>query len=137
MKKKHVHKNITKGISINWRAVWYSVLVWVIAVVISSVVILPWYYLVLPIVVFWTTVVYFRGGERTFKRGLWIALFWFAIVAVLDVLEIIGPYYKNAVFYFSDFRIWLKYVLILLIPVVYGLIGEGRKVKKPRVVFPA
>ncbi len=133
MKKKLIHKNFeTNNLSfqVNWRAMWYSVLVWLMAIVISSFVILPWYYLVLPFVVFWTTVIYFRSGETTFKRGIWIALFWFAIVGALDFLEIIGPYYKNAILYFSDFRNWLKYVLILLIPVLYGLVQENIKLKR-------
>ena len=120
-------KSIYKKFKINWRAIWYSVLVWILAIVVSSLVILPWYYLVLPFVVFWTTVVYFRSGDKNFERGLWIALFWFAAVGTLDILEIIGPYYKNATFYFSDFRNWLKYVLILLIPAIYGLVQENKK----------
>ena len=114
---------------VNWRAMWYSVLVWLLAIIVSSLVILPWYYLVLPFVVFWTTVIYFKNGDKTFEKGLFIALFWFAIVVVLDILEVMGPYYKNAALYFSDFRNWLKYVLILLIPVIYGLIKENTKIQ--------
>ena len=123
-------KSTYTKIKINWRAMWYSVLVWLLAVVVSSLVILPWYYLVLPFAVFWTTVIYFRSGDKSFERGLWIALFWFAIVAGLDILEIIGPYYRDVTLYFSDFRNWIKYVLILLIPAIYGLVQENIKLKK-------
>ena len=132
MKKKSAYTkfNTPNKFRLNWRAMWYSVLVWLLAIIVSSLVILPWYYLVLPFAVFWTTVIYFRSGDKTFARGLWIAIFWFTIVAGLDFLEIIGPYYKNAVLYFSDFRNWLKYILILLIPVIYGLIQENIKLKK-------
>ena len=49
-----------------------------------------------------------------------------------DFLEIIGPYYSNAQLYFSDFRNWLKYPLILLIPVIYSLILETRNLKKKK-----
>jgi len=104
--------------------------IWLAAIVVGGFVILPWYYLVLPLVVFWTTIVYFHNSDKTLRAGLWCSLFWFFAVGLLDVLEIFGPYYSNASLYFSDFRNWLKYPLILLVPVIYSLILESRIVKK-------
>lgn len=115
---------------INWRAVWYSVIVWLLAIVVSGFVILPWYYLVLPFVVFWTTVIYFRNGDKTLARGIWIGLFWFFAAILLDAFEIVGPYYKNISLYYLDLRNFLKYPLILLIPVLYGLVWENINLKK-------
>lgn len=118
----------TSKLQLNWRATWYSVMVWFLAVIISGFVIIPWYYLALPLVVFWTTVIYFKNGEKTFMRGIRIALFWFCVVGILDFLEIVGPNLKNILLYISDFRNWIKYIFILLIPVIYGLVLENRKV---------
>ena len=129
-KKKNAKLKFKKVGLINWRAAWYSVTVWFLGVIVWGFVILPWYYLVLPLVVFWTTVVYFKNGEMSFKRGIIIALFWFCAVGALDFLEIVGPNYKNLLLYVSDFRNWIKYILILLIPVIYGLILENRKIAK-------
>ncbi len=94
--------------------------------VVAGIVALPWFYLVLPLVVFWTTAVYFRRAERTLYSGLTLALFWFTVVAGLGFLEIIGPYYRNVVFYFSDVRNVVLYPMVLLIPVIYVLVSEGK-----------
>lgn len=129
---------------VNWRITWYSVLVWFLAIVVSGFVILPWFYFVMPMVIFFSTIFYFkkpvmeifesrkrkRQADRIFALGLWVALFWFAIMVVLNILEIIGPYYANVLFYFSDFRNWFLYPLILLIPVVYSLILENARFLK-------
>ena len=115
---------------LDWRIVWYSVVVWILGIIIGGFVLLPWFYLALPITIFGLTFFYFRNSEKTLKMGLWVSLFWFLIVAILDFLEIIGPYYFRVSFYFSDFRNWLKYPLILLIPVVYSLILEAANPKK-------
>lgn len=114
----------------NWRMTWYSVLIWLLAIVVGGFVILPWFYLVLPFVVFWLTIIYFRKEEKSLKMGLLISLFWFSTILILDILELAGPYYANLGLYFSDSRNWLKYSLILLLPVIYCLILENRKVKK-------
>jgi len=114
----------------SWRIVWYSVLVWLFSILAAGFVILPWFYLVLPIIVFWTTVYYFRRGEKTLKRGLWVSLFWFSIVAFLSFLEIIGPYYHNVSLYFSDLRNWFLLPLSLLMPFIYTLILENGKLKR-------
>ena len=126
---------------VNWRITWYSVLVWFLAVVVSGFVILPWFYFVMPVVIFFSTIFYFkkpamevfeakkrkRQADRIFALGLWVSIFWFAIMVILNTLEIIGLYYSNVLFYFSDFRNWFLYPLILLIPVVYSLILENAR----------
>lgn len=121
---------------------WYSVLIWLLAIIISSVVIIPWFYLVLAVVILITTILYFkiinplqikRGRrkinerDRIFAYGLIVALFWFVIVSFLKFLEIVGFYYFDVTLYFSDFRNWYLYALILLIPVIYSLILENTK----------
>lgn len=115
---------------VNWRDTWYSVVIWLLAILVGGFVALPWYYLVLPLVVFWTTIIYFGKSAKTLNVGLWCSIFWFFAVAILDFLEIIGPYYSNAQLYFSDSRNWLKYPIILLIPVIYSMILESRKLAK-------
>jgi len=115
-----------------WRAIWYSVLIWLLANIFDGFVILPWYYLVLPILIFWTTVYYFRKSKRTLSAGLWISLFWFFVILALNFLEFIGPYYANFDFYFSDFRNWFLYPLVLLIPVIYCLVWENTKKKSSK-----
>lgn len=117
-------------LEVNWRIVWYSVLIWFLAIVLSGFIILPWYYLALPIGVFLMTIFYFKKSEKTIKSGLWISLLWFTVISFLDFIEIIGPYFGNAEFYFSDFRVWLKYPLVLLMPVIYSLIWENMNIKK-------
>ena len=114
----------------SWRIVWYSVLIWGLTFILAGFVILPWFYLVLPLVVFWTTVYFFKKSERTLVGGLWVGLFWFFIIIFLNFLEVIGPYYANFSLYFSDFRNWFLYPLVLLIPVVYTLILENTSYKK-------
>lgn len=113
----------------SWRMLWYSILIWTGAILVSGLAILPWFYLVLPLVIFWLTTFYFKKGQRNLKSGLYVALFWFGVVAFLDSLEIIGPYFGDALLYFSDFRNWAKYPLILLVPVVYSLFWENGRLK--------
>ncbi len=127
---------------LSWRILWYSVLIWLLAILISQVVIIPWFYLVLGIVILLTTIFYFKiidpfkkkrgrkkldDRDRIFTFGLVVALFWFLIVTFLKFLEIVGFYYFDVAYYFSDFRNWYLYVLVLLVPVIYSLILENRK----------
>lgn len=123
---------------INWRDVWYSTVIWILGFLVAGLVILPWFYLVLPFVVFWTTTIYFKNRDKSLINGLWCSLFWFFAVLALDIFEIIGPYYSNVSLYFSDFRNLMKYPIILLIPVIYALVWESqnsrRKSKKSRIV---
>lgn len=110
---------------VNWRIIWYSVLIWLASFIFGSFIILPWYYLVMPLTVFWTTVYFFKKSERTLVSGLWVSLFWFTVIIGMNLLEIMGPYYANFVLYFSDLRNWFLYPLILLIPVIYTLVWEN------------
>lgn len=52
------------------------------------------------------------------------------MIGILDFFEIIGPYFGNVAFYFSDFRNFLKYPLVLLMPVIYCLVLENINLKK-------
>ena len=115
---------------LSWRILWYSVLIWGATFILAGFVVLPWFYLALPLVIFWTTAFFFRRSERTFITGLTVALFWFSVILALNFIELIGPYYANFQLYFSDFRNWFLYPLVLLIPVVYTLISENSSSKK-------
>lgn len=119
------------ALKIDWRLSWYSVMIWLLAVVVAGFVILPWFYLALPIVLLATTIVYFKRTDKTLAMGIWVSLIWFLVVAILDFLEIVGPNFGNLAIYFSDFRNWLKYPLILLIPVIYSMVLESENAQKP------
>lgn len=133
--------------TINWRILWYSVLIWVLGFLVSAVVILPWYYLALPLVIILTTFYYFkivslgfvkRGRraktdvDRIFAFGLGAAIAWFAIISILTAAEIAGFYYFNFSYYFSDFRIWYLYSLVILMPVIYSLILENARFSRKK-----
>lgn len=130
---------------VNIRIVWYSVLIWIMGFLVAAVVIIPWYYLALTLVIVLTTVYYFKSvkpfevkrGRRSEKErdkilafGLGAAITWFGIVGLLTILEIAGFYYFDFLFYFSDFRNWYFLTLILVVPVVYGLLLEHAKYKR-------
>lgn len=132
---------------LSWRIAWYSVLIWVLTFIIASFVIIPWFYFVLPLSIILITIYYFkiidpfkikRGKrklaerDRIFIFGLAASLFWFLIITFLNILQIAGFYYFDFLFYFSDFRNWYLYALILLVPVVYSLILEGAAKSKKR-----
>jgi len=115
---------------VDWRSLWYSVLIWGLSIVISGFVILPWFYLVFAVVISFLTAYYFRKGERTFRFGLWVALLWFFIILALDLIEVVVFNFADNVLYVSDVRNWLKYVMILLGPVIYCLFAESIVFKK-------
>lgn len=132
-------------VQVGWRALWYSTLIWLLGFALASIVVLPWFYLAAPILMFTVTVFYFKiinpfsvkRGRRAladhdaiFTFGLGAAIAWFVIISVLTFAEIAGFYYFNFLFYFSDFRNWYLLVLILLVPVLYGLILENSKLAK-------
>lgn len=134
-------------VGLSWRIAWYSVLVWVLVFLLGGLVILPWFYLTLPLVILWVTILYFRrteiikllaakkirkGHDRVFALGLGVSVVWFLVVILLSILEIAGFYYFNFGLYFSDPRNWLAFPLILLMPVVYGIVLENRRFRHTR-----
>ncbi|MDO8486886.1 MAG: hypothetical protein Q7S45_01130 [Candidatus Curtissbacteria bacterium] len=121
---------------IDFRILWYAVLLWVLAIFVGGFVILPWFYLVLTILVFWLTVTFFKKGLSSAKirrrrqdkiliRGLRTSLFWSVAVLALDFLVFVGFNFQNLIVYFSDPRSWFKYPLIILVPVIYSLVLEN------------
>lgn len=129
-------------VAINWRIIWYSVLIWVTAFLVGSFIFLPWFYIVLPLFILLLTVYYFDtkdigGSAVSFaclpaRQGLAVAIAWFFTIALFSLLEIVGFYYYDFAYYFSDIRNWFLYPLVLLIPVVYGIILENSETKKSR-----
>ncbi|MBI4037564.1 hypothetical protein HY382_00790 [Candidatus Curtissbacteria bacterium] len=115
-----------------WRAAWYCVVIWILTFISAAFFVFPWFYIVLPFLVFATTSYYFRKVKGTLEVGLNLAIFWFFVLLILDVLQIIGPYYKNAVLYSQDMRNWFSFPLVLLIPVIYGMVIENRKLRRKR-----
>src|SRR4030067_1762724 len=114
----------------NIRILWYSVLVWVFSYLVALIVAIPWFYLVLPFMGFSTKIYYFKKTEKSLAAGLKAAIFWFMIIASINLLEIFGPYYADFRLYFSDLRNWFLYPLILLIPVIYTIVSENRRFLK-------
>jgi len=114
------------------RILWYSVLVWIFSYLVALVVAIPWFYFVLPLIVYSTTIYYFKKTEKTLGAGLKAAIFWFFTIVSINLLEIFGPYYADFRLYFSDLRNWFLYPLILLIPVIYAIVLENRRFSKKR-----
>lgn len=121
---------------IDFRILWYAIILWVLAIFVGGFVILPWFYLILTILVFWLTVTFFKKGQipakiyrrrqdKIFTRGLWTSLFWSVAVLCLDLLVFVGFNFQSLVVYFSDPRSWFKYPLIILVPVIYSLLLEN------------
>ncbi len=127
------------GVTLSLRIVWYSVLIWITAFLVGSFIFLPWFYVVLPLSILLLTVYYFDTKDATGNAigfGLLVAIAWFFTIVLFTLLEIIGFYYFDFAYYFSDIRNWLLYPLVLLIPVVYGIILENswnKKSKKSKV----
>lgn len=132
-------------LKIDSRLLWWGVMIWLLAILVGGVVVLPWFYLVMPFAVLATTKFYFKkvltsaaGKKRTnepdriLAAGLSVSLMWFLILLVINALEIIGPYYFNVVFFYSDFRNWFVYPLILLTPVVYSLVVANARLRKSK-----
>ena len=123
------------GVTLSLRIVWYSVLIWITAFLVGSFIFLPWFYVVLPLSILLLTVYYFDTKDATGNAigfGLLVAIAWFFTIVLFTLLEIIGFYYFDFAYYFSDIRNWLLYPLVLLIPVVYGIILENSWNKKSK-----
>ena len=123
------------GVTLSLRIVWYSVLIWITAFLVGSFIFLPWFYVVLPLSILLLTVYYFDTKDATGNAigfGLLVASAWLFTIVLFTLLEIIGFYYFDFAYYFSDIRNWLLYPLVLLIPVVYGIILENSWNKKSK-----
>lgn len=133
------------NIPISWRMLWYSVLIWFLGFMAAEVVIIPWFYLVSVLTVFGATVYYFKvvvppasmrgrkakgDRDKLFIFGLGAAMAWFIVVLLLTLFEIAHFYYFNFLLYFSDFRNWYLLPLILLVPVLYGIFLENKKMTR-------
>lgn len=73
-----------------------------------------------------------KSQDKILLLGLAVSIVWFFILLALNMLEVAGPYYYNALFYFSDLRNWLLYPLVLLVPFVYCLTLDNRRLSKRR-----
>lgn len=137
----------TFQLKLNIRSVWYCVLLWFMTFLVAGIVIIPWFYLVVAVVVILTTFYYFkifdpfskkRGRRKKADRdnilifALVSALVWFLILILLNLAELAHFYYFDFMFYFSDFRNWYLFALVLLVPVIYGLILENAKIVRPK-----
>lgn len=130
------------GPMLNLRIIWYSALIWVTAFLVGSFIFLPWFYIVLPLFILLLTVYYFDSKDAVgntigyaslpARQGLVVAITWFFTLVFISLLEIIGFYYFDFGYYFSDVRNWFLYPLVLLIPVVYGIILENGQTKKSK-----
>lgn len=120
--------------SVNIRIVWYSVLVWLVSFFISGFFVLPWYFLVLPLFVFLITALYCRNiskKQSLFGHGLLVGFVWFISVLVLDIVEIVGLDPSALYINFIDPRNYLKFPIIILVPVIYTLILESSRERVP------
>lgn len=128
-------------ISFNWRVAWYSVAVWLLSFGLSSVVILPWFYVVFPIFVLALTLLYFRKKKRehnlskniigpVFAQGLSIGFFWFFSIFIFDFIQFVGLDFSGAGVYFLDPRNFIKYPIVLLIPTIYAIVIENNATRR-------
>lgn len=126
-------------LKLNWRMSWYGVLIWILELMVSSFVMLPWFYFVLPGAIllicglFFSKVQTFRLKGRfkkasvtIFAQGLACSLFWFTTVALLDLAALITFDGASVSVFFLDPRNFVKYPLIILIPAIYSLVLENR-----------
>jgi len=120
---------------VDWRLCFFSAFVWLQVVLISGFVVLPFYYFVLPLAVFISTVVYFRtpqselytsrfNRETLFAQGLWLGFAWFVGILVMDFVEFINFDLQSFYVYLTDTRNFLKFPVVILIPVIYSLVLE-------------
>lgn len=119
-------------VNLDWKILWYSLFLWVMTIVFSGIVILPWFYLVLTIFVLLVTIIFFRVDKRIwnregriFSKGLQAAFFWPIIIFLLDFMEFVGLDLANAFIYFSDPRSWFKFPILILMPIIYSIVLEN------------
>ena len=132
---------------IDWRLLWYSALIWLLVVLSSGFVVIPWYFFVLPLAVLVTTVLYFKtpdnekyrrmfNRETLFAQGLWVGTIWFSGILLLDFIEFISFDMQNFYVYLMDSRNFLKFPVVILVPVIYGLLLEQTKKGKKKFLLP-
>lgn len=128
-------------IHLSYKLVWYAAIIWLATFVISSTMVLPWSYLASAFLVFAASVFYVRGEagkynkrntgrDVIFEIGLFASIVWFGAITIISILEIAGFYYFDVGLFFSDIRNWILFPLILVMPVVYSLVLDGKKNKK-------
>lgn len=126
-------------LKLNWRMIWYGVLIWILEFLVGSFVMLPWFYFVFPGAVLLICALYFRKvktfrlGRRfkgvtvsVFAQGLACSLFWFTVVLLLDSAALLAFDGASVSVFFLDPRNFVKYPLIILIPAIYSLVLENR-----------
>ena len=129
----------------DWCLSFYCAFVWLQVVLISGFVVLPWYFFVLPPAVFFTTVLYFRtpkselyksrfNRETLFAQGIWLGLAWFVGILLMDFVEFVNFDLQNFYVYLQDSRNFLKFPVVILIPVIYSLVLEQQMMKKKPVL---
>lgn len=137
MKKSDGLVNYQNIFKLNWRIAWYGVFVWVVSLMLSGIVMLPWFYVVFPIAIFGVTALFFRKILRPnlslrkarivfFAQGLSVGLLWFASIFILDFLQLVGFDFANAAVYLLDPRNFMKYPIVILVPAIYGLLIENK-----------
>lgn len=139
-------RDYLKIFKIDWRLCFFSAYVWVQVVLISGFIVLPWYYFVLPLAVFISTVLYFKtptnvryisrfNRETLFAQGLWLGLVWFAGIFLMDFLEFVNFDLQNFYVYLLDIRNFLKFPMVILIPVIYSLVLEQQLKNKSKLII--
>lgn len=121
----------------NWRLSWYSVLVWLLLALVSSLAVFPWFYLTVPSVVVLSTALFLRGDQSgdLFARSLKLGVFWFFSVFTLDLIMFVGLDPDNFYLYLVDGRSFLKLPVVILVPVLFGLLKEQRLYKHRQADF--
>ena len=126
----------------DWRLAWYCCLIWLLLAIVSNLVVFPWFYLALPAVVFFVSILYFgrRGAKipadlMIFAQSLRVGVVWFIAVLVLDIVAFVGFDLGNLYLYLVDSRNFFKLPIIILVPVFYGLFMEKHYESKKAVGF--
>lgn len=135
----------------SFRAAWYAATLWILAFLASGIVVVPWFYIILPLLILGATVYYLddkrikkaqkKERDLILKYSLAVSVFWFLVALILSTLELVGLYYFDLSFYFSDFKNILLFPLVLIVPLIYGIMlsnvrpKRGRKPKKSHFRF--
>ncbi len=131
-KRKHERR-----LNFNFRVIWYLVLAWILGFFVSSVVVLPWFYAILPLVVLLLAVFYLdnpiytsfkrNSKDEILKAGLMLSVVWFLGISLFSIFMIVEFYYFNFALFFSDSRNWFLPATVLIIPIVYSFFLANKK----------